>query len=163
MTLGSGNLCEVFSSSLSPAAIVLQVLLRLELPVLPLVSEVLLPGELGGVVMDSDGVLMAADYASDADDTTKGGVPTCSGASFLWPGMVQSALEENGSNEVPQKVSQFTDACWGIGRRHTHCGIVCRIGCQIQIQTRHILSQIGRWITDCWSLFLIRCWVNYTA
>ena len=55
---------------------------------LPLVSEVLLPGELRGVVMDSDGVLMAAGSYSDADDTTKGGVPTCSGANFLLPGMV---------------------------------------------------------------------------
>ena len=55
---------------------------------LPLVSEVLLPGELGGVVMYSDGVLMAADCSSNTDDTTKGGVPTCSGASFLLPSMV---------------------------------------------------------------------------
>ena len=51
-------------------------------------SEVLLPGELGGVVMDSDGVLITVDSSSDADDTKKGGVPTCSGASFLLLGMV---------------------------------------------------------------------------
>ena len=68
---------------------VLLVLSLLELLVLPLVSDVLPPGEIGGVVMYSDGVLMAADSSSDADDTTKGGVvSTCSGASFLLPGMV---------------------------------------------------------------------------
>ena len=67
---------------------VLLVLLRLELLVLTQVSEVLLTGELGGVVMYSNGVLMAAGSSSDADDTTKGGVPTFSGASFLLPGMV---------------------------------------------------------------------------
>ena len=80
----------------SPAAyvpllsVLVLVLLVVELLVLPRVSEVLLPGELGGVVMDSDDVLMAADSSSDADDTAKGGgVPTCIGANFLLlPGMV---------------------------------------------------------------------------
>ena len=62
----------------------------LELLVLPLVSDDLLPGELGGVVVDSDGVLMAADSSSDPDDTAKGGgFPTCIGANvLLLPGMV---------------------------------------------------------------------------
>ena len=62
----------------------------LELLVLPLVSEVLLPGELDGVIIDSDGVLMATGSSSDADDTAKGGgVPTWIGTNFLLlPGMV---------------------------------------------------------------------------
>ena len=65
-------------------------LLVLELLVLPLVSEVLLPGKLGGVVIDSDGVLKGTDSSSDADDTANGGgVPTCTGANCLFlPGMV---------------------------------------------------------------------------
>ena len=60
------------------------------LVLLPLVSEILLPGEIGGVVMDSDGVLMATDSSSDADDTANGGgVPTCIGANcLLLPGIV---------------------------------------------------------------------------
>ena len=67
----------------------------LELLVLPLVSEVLLPSELGGVVMDSDGVLMAADSSSDADDTTKGGVPCTAGNVSDTGGRVQEDEAQN--------------------------------------------------------------------